>query len=653
MRLLYPSLFWIWAALIAVPIVLYLFRPRPRTVRTSTLPFFKWLAREHQDSAWLRWLKHLLSLLISILVILGAAAALGRLVVAPEAESLKTVVILVDRSASMGAAAEDGTSRLEEAVRLLGDRLAGLPAATGVIVMAYDRRPEVLLSRSMDHRRVSRALASIEARPVEGDPHTAVQLARRLAELEPPAGIWHATDAVEPAGEQSPATADEQATAEDAPADGQPDSGDSAVPDAAEVPLAADIAVDHLCVALKQPINVGVTALKLRRPPQQRARFEAFVQIHCAAPGPLEAELETVLDGELVEIRRLPLSPGGREKLLIPVEPKQDSDRVLRLAVSAAGDVLAADDVVEVRVPSLRPVRVLWISQSPDPFTELALTSVGSGGDLDVLQGPPSAWPPEEPVDVAIFDNWLPEAWPQQVPAIVINPPGPLGPVKAVRIQRGGLFLQDMRAPDPGHPLLYGVATARVGLAQTAVLAAEGPLEPVWVGSQGPVLAAGESGGRRLVVMGFSPQHSERLPLMASYPMLIGNAIYWAAESEIESTRGFNRRTGELIELEGTTLTFKDPGGGDAAETTRELTGRSVELDRIGLWETDAGETGSASLLSAADTLVPALGEDAAGAARQGDAAGAFRGDLAPILLWGVLALLVVESWLFHRYMAY
>ena len=103
MRFLDPSLFAAWSLLVLAPIALYLFRPRPRTVRTSTLPFFKWLAREHQDSTWLRRLKHLLSLLLSILIVLTAAAALGRLVIARSSDSFRTVVILVDRSASMAA----------------------------------------------------------------------------------------------------------------------------------------------------------------------------------------------------------------------------------------------------------------------------------------------------------------------------------------------------------------------------------------------------------------------------------------------------------------------------------------------------------------------------------------------------------------------
>ncbi|MBN2475531.1 MAG: BatA and WFA domain-containing protein [Pirellulales bacterium] len=641
MRFLYPSLFLVWAPLVLVPIVLYLFRPRPRTVRTSTLPFFKWLAREHQDSAWLRWLKHLLSLLLSILVVLGAAAALARLVVAPSAESLRTVVVLVDRSASMAAGPEEGRTRLQEAVSLVEHRLAGLSAGVGVIVMAYDRRPEVLLSRSLDRRQVRRALASIRVRPIEGKPAEAIELARRLAALETPASIWHATDATDEArtsNSQSSTDGDEGAAI---------GGEESHVRDSS-----AAVVVEHLGVAMPRPRNVGITAFRLRRRPMERGTFEAFVQVHCVADEPVPATLDIAVDGTLVAPRKLTLRPGGRERLLIPVEAAADADRVLSLQLSVEGDVLPLDDVVHARVPRLRPVQVLWISESPDPFTELALSSLGIEGDLEVLQGPPSAWPPKDAVDVVVFDHWAPPEWPTDVPVIGVDPPGPLGPVRAVRIGSGGLPLENLRAPSRDHPVLYGVATGRVAVTQTAVVEAGGPLESLWIGPQGPLLLAGEIRGQRIVVMAFSPQHSEQLPLMASYPLLIGNAIYWAAAHELESAQGMNRRTGELVKLEGKHLIWQDSRGRDAAEGTVALQGGAAELDRIGPWRTDAGQSGSASLLSVRDTLIPARPQDAS-AGDDEQAESPLQGDLAPLLLWGVLALLVVESWLYHRYVAY
>ena len=645
MRFLYPTLFWAWAPLVLVPILLYLFRPRPRTVRTSTLPFFKWLAREHQDAAWLKWLKHLLSLLLSILVIAGAAAALARLVVAPPAESLKTVVILVDRSASMSARDPDGQSRLDEAVARARQRLAGLPAGVGVIVMTYDRRPEVLLSRCLDLRQVHRALSSIELRPIAGDAAAALRMARRLAALETPAGIWHLTDAKADSGDrdsEAPATAQPQQR--ETPAAEKPNSPDGP----------AGVTVEHLSVALPKPTNVGITAFRLRRRPLERSRFEAFVQIHGTASEPIEAELEMQLDGKLVQLRKLTLQPHQRQKLLTPpIDAHPNADRVLTLTVSAPGDVMAIDNVVHARIPRLRPVSVLWISESPDPFTELALSSLGADGDLEVLQGLPKTWPPKEPADVTIFDGWLPEKWPAGGSVIAINPPGSLGPIQAMPLKGAGLPLDTLRAPGQGHPVLYGVATGRIALTQTAVVEADGPLESLLVGSAGPVLLAGEARGQRIVVLPFDPQTSERLPLMYSYPLLVGNAIYWAAENRLESARGMNLETGELIELQGRRLTWQDPDVEESAPAV-ELTGRAAELDRIGLWETDADERGSAALLSVTDTLLPARAEDAQNTEDANHAAASlFRGDLAPVLLWGVLVLLIVESWLYHRYLAY
>ena len=184
----------------------------------------------------------------------------------------------------------------------------------------------------------------------------------------------------------------------------------------------------------KEPVNVGITALQLRRLPLERSRFDAFVQIHCTAPKPVAAKLDMRMDGTLVAVRNLTLPPGGKEKLLVPVDAGRDAERVLSLSISAERDVLESDDAVHARIPRLRPVNVLWISESPDPFTELALATLGANRDIEVLQGSPSVWPPQDPVDIVIFDGWLPDKWPEEGSVLVIDPPRTLGPVRAVRL---------------------------------------------------------------------------------------------------------------------------------------------------------------------------------------------------------------------------
>src|SRR5687768_15073741 len=99
MRFLDPSQL-VWALAALLPVLLYLFRRRPRRAPVSSLLFFKSLAREHRESAWLRWLKRLLSLLLTLMIIAATVGVLARLVVSPPADEVRSVVLVIDRSAS-------------------------------------------------------------------------------------------------------------------------------------------------------------------------------------------------------------------------------------------------------------------------------------------------------------------------------------------------------------------------------------------------------------------------------------------------------------------------------------------------------------------------------------------------------------------------
>ena len=232
MRFLFPSLLS-WGFLALVPVALYLFRRKPRRMPVTSLIFFKALAREHQESAWLRRLKRLVSLLLTLLIVGGAVVALARLVVAPRTGALKSVVILIDRSASMSATDATRRTRMDNALAQVRERLAGLPGGIAVLVIAYDRQAEIIQTRSFDRRDVNRALDLIRARPIAGNTDAAVKLAGQLAALEAPAVIWHATD--------------------------QPVIGSFLLP--------TGVTMETLSAASHAPVNVGITAFELRRLP--------------------------------------------------------------------------------------------------------------------------------------------------------------------------------------------------------------------------------------------------------------------------------------------------------------------------------------------------------------------------------------------------
>jgi len=292
MRFLRPEQL-IWVAAVAVPLLLYLVRRRPRTVEITTLSFFKSLSRAYRESSWLRRLKRILSLLLTLLMVAAAVGVLARAVVSPGSGTLAGLVILVDRSGSMGAVDADGRTRLDEAMQLVRRRLAGIPAAVPVSVIAYDAQPEVLLPLSHERRSVERTLSSITERPVQGDPVGAMQLAELVARLADPAVIWHVTDTPGPD------------LAAIRPGD---DGHDHA------------LRIEQFCVALPEPVNAGLTAFEIRTLPLQRGRVEAFVQVEGTTPEPLEIQLDVYLDGVLTSVRTMTLAAGRRERLLIPVD---------------------------------------------------------------------------------------------------------------------------------------------------------------------------------------------------------------------------------------------------------------------------------------------------------------------------------------------
>ena len=160
----------------------------------STLLFFRSLSREHQESAWLRKLKKWLSLLLTLLIIAALVLALSRPAGETGADSPGAVIVLVDRSASMAAMDAQGRSRLEITRQQLRDQVRSLPDQVVLSLIAFDAKPQVLLSRSRNRRECLRLLAEIQVAPVAAKPEAALAVARRMADLEARTQIWHGGD---------------------------------------------------------------------------------------------------------------------------------------------------------------------------------------------------------------------------------------------------------------------------------------------------------------------------------------------------------------------------------------------------------------------------------------------------------------------------
>lgn len=618
MEFLNPGTLWL-LALGLVPVLLYLVRRRSRKVRVSTLVFFKTLAMEHQDSAWLRRLKRLLSLLMTLAILFLIVFALARLFLRNDgAEDYRTVVILLDRSASMSVKDGDGVTRLDAAKRILRTRLERVPEEVGVALVAYDERAEVVQPRTTRRRELLAHLDGITVRPVAGRSDTAVETARMVAGLVPPAIVWHFSDHL----------------------------------------LDADLAgmeMRQANMALSEVSNAGITTVQLRGIPLQNGRYDVFtkVALNRSAPKEVEARMDVSVGGVPSQVRELTLKPGSEETITLRVSGTRG--QMLRLSLSSADDALALDDEVSLPLPELRPIVAAWIrpDEAEDPYTRLALSSLQESGSFELLKGNPSAWPLSEAVDVVILDGWLPSEWPEGLPGIVINPPSFDGSPLAAKRLSSPIPYNEVRTENVDHPVLFRISSGRVSVTQTSLYEAAGSLNPLWFAGTDTILSAGELGGRRIVVMGFSPGLSEQLPLTASFPILMGNALFWCVEPAREIGQPRLYRTGELVQVSGDTITWTVREGRSWKARKLPLRSSLAEMDLIGSWKADGGETGGAALLSIAESDISAFSSENAGDTAYFEVESRSPSNFKIWILSSVLGLLLIESWLFHRYAVY
>ena len=638
MQFLNPGLLWL-LLLGIIPVMLYLFRRRSKRVRVSTLVFFKTLAQEHQESAWLRRMKKWLSFLLTIALLILAVFVLSRLIVEQDdADEYRTVVILLDRSASMEVRDENGESRMEAAKRLLEERLKKVPEEVGVALITYDVRPEVLQARTLKRRELLSRLDAVTTRPIPGRTEAALESARMLAGLEPPAAIWHFSD---------------QLLRNPAPASAGTD-GESASPAEIAISLPENIALRELNLGLPEVSNAGITALQLRPVPLEHSRYDTYVEValNAAAPAPLAIRLNVSVGGIPSQFREVELEPGEKSGLTFRINGSRD--QILRVWLESERDDFALDDQVTLPLPDVSPILAAWIrpDESEDPYTRFALSSIQETGTFELLKGGPGSWPLSEKVDAVIFDGWLPAEWPTDVPVVVINPPGSSGPVVAKKLE-AGIPYDSVSVGNEDHPVLFRISSSRVAVTRTALFETRGSLEPLWIAGKDPVLAAGEVNGQRIVVMGFSPGLSDRLPLTASFPILMGNALFWCVDQKDnpDSTRLFS--TGDLAPVSGENITWTGAIGNEGRKQRYPLTTDVVEMDRVGMWQTDTGVRGAAHLLFAAESDLRAKSPGGEGDLDYFAAQSGIAGNLKMWLLAAVVVILLLESWLFHRHAVY
>jgi VWA domain-containing protein/aerotolerance regulator-like protein len=486
---------------------LYLLKPRRRRVVVAFAPLWSPGAGERRSERWARRLRRWLSLALQALVfgLLLLGAADPRPGAADRAG--RTVVVLVDRSASMSATDEPDT-RLGAARERARALVTGLGRADRALVASFAGDVTAESGFETDARRLSRAVDAVTPSEEPADLGRALSFAAAVLRGQP-----HPTLVLVSDGRFS----------DDARASVQ---WDGAPASNVATPSLAGVDVRWARVG-RGARNVALLAFAARRLPGDPTSVEAALTLRNFgdAPATVTVEISAGASGAPVDRVRLALAPGQTRRHVLPDVAAPGARLVARLLES---DDLSADDRAYAVVPGLDRLRVLRVG-APNLYLDGALLSLGEtvavhGARPEAAEAGRARW---GTYDVVIFDGVAPAPAPTTGHFLYLAPRGPGSPFAGRGVLRDPVFSDARR----GHPLLRQLDLADVNVAEAERLTLA-PGDVAVASSFGaPLIAARERTGLRVAALAFDVRRSD-LPMRAAFPLLVANALGWLAGTE-------------------------------------------------------------------------------------------------------------------------
>ncbi|MEW6401098.1 MAG: VWA domain-containing protein, partial [Chloroflexota bacterium] len=414
------------------------------------------------------------------------------------------VIVLLDASASMNAT-DVSSSRFEEARRIVQDLVSGMTGASRVTLILVSQTPETLISAATDKALLRAALAGAEPSFGPADWQSAFALA---------AGAAHGSESL---------------TTVIVSDGGLPESGLPALP--GEVRFVPIGNADN---------NIAVTALALRA---SASGPQLFANVTNFSDADRSALLSIYIGEALITARQLNLAAGASESFTLDRlanTPAIYQAKISNVAEGADLDSLPLDDTAYAIYQASSARRVLLVSNGNLYLEQLlaALQNIQPFRALPGDDGPPQI--PTDPFDLYILDGVIPEELPEGN-LLIINPSSnPLLPVSAVFNDMQNLQVHE-------SPLTRAVDWSNVHVLQAKKMQPPAWADVVIETQGGPLLLAGETDGRRIVVLTFDLRESD-LPLQVAYPILFTNIInFLVPPSAFDATQSL--RPGEILTI--------------------------------------------------------------------------------------------------------
>jgi Ca-activated chloride channel family protein len=515
---------------------LYILKLRRRPVAVPFEKLWERILKDKEATSLFSRLKRILSLLLQLLILAALVLALGDPRTAVEVVKGRTLVVLVDTSASMKTHDENGRTRLEVAKDKLKDLVKGLGASDRMLLASMDAVVTPMSPLTSDTGTLDDAVGRLEAVDCRAD------FAR---------GLRYALDTLRTTREPEIVVVS--------------DGGLSEARDALGVVHLTDVKLSYIAVG-KTRRNTAITQFAVRRYPLDKARYEVMIEVQNLGEKEEDVELSLYGDDVLVDLTKLHLKAGERLPRFYPSLGGASRTLEARLGLAPAPvpnakpelDDLQADDKAFAVLPERRRSKILAVSPG-NTYLEAALLL---DEYLDVTVTTPDKAPAllgAQKFDVAIYDGVTPTLRPG-LPTLYLD------------MREGGPLKIDTKKPmqEPGfdvlerkHPILRWTALDNVGIAYAFKLIPGEGDKVVGASSEGAIIVAGQRQGTKFVGVGFDVRQSD-FPLRIAWPVFLLNTINWFVEEDAEYLSSF--KTGEVWHVPaphgaGGEATLIEPGG--------------------------------------------------------------------------------------------
>ncbi len=563
---------WAYVALAAGALAVgaYIIKMRRRRFE---VPFARlWnrvLDQKDANSLW-KQLKRLISLLLMLLILgLVLFAALDPTLGGANHRA-RSVVVLVDASASMQAMDGDdsGTqSRLQVAKTKAKDLVMSMGGGDVALVMKVDGQATPMSRFTSDGPMLARSIDGIIGSDTPADLTRALGAAADALRDRPNPLIVLVSDGAFPAPQRELVNWD-----------GVPPNEEVGVStkNLAAVDL-SKIDVRYVPVG-KRGDNVGVISFNVRRYVAKQAAYEVYVEMKNFGTEPARRQLRLYNGNTNVDSRTIDLAPGESKSQVYRELPASEDNR-LRVSLqpvevaAASGingsDPFPLDDSAYALLPARKKQKVLMVTED-NLFLEAAMLVYDNVEQFKVKPAEYDAKPQvADGMDVVIFDDHSPAVVPMPPTHLLyFHPGGPHSPFKV----RGEISNPRITEIDEDHPTMRWITLSDVYMDRSNVFSVDPKAgeSALAYSVRDAVMIAKRDGKRKVVGVGFSLPSAGRagatdMPMRVAFPMLLVNTLDWFAgvTTDLLTTYPTGRRERVLLDgvVGASEAEVKDPAG--------------------------------------------------------------------------------------------